>query len=276
MIFNEMFTLQNGVNMPKFALGTWLIEDSIVSDTVQNALQIGYRHIDTAQAYENERGVGEAIRLSGIPREEIFITSKVVAETKSFQEAEASIDESLRKSGLDYLDLMLIHCPQPWAEYPDSPNRYLTENIQVWKALEKAYQSGKVRAIGVSNFLQSDIENLLSACKIKPMVNQIRVNVTHTPLDLIAYCQEQNIIVEAYSPIAHGDALNLSVLGSLAQKYGITVPQLCIQYDLQLGLGVLPKTTHPEYMLSNAQLDFTISDEDMLMLKHLTLVEEIN
>ena len=266
MIFNETYKMYNGVEIPKLALGTWLIEDPDVEAAVKSALEIGYRHIDTAQAYGNERGVGQAVRDSGIPRDEIFITSKVAAEIKNYEEAAASIDASLEKLGLDYIDLMLIHCPQPWAEF-NQPNRYPEENRQVWKALEEAYEAGKVRAIGVSNFQIGDIENIFSDCKIKPMANQICIHIANTPDYLINFCHENEIVVEAYSPIAHGGMLNNEVVGKMAEKYNVSIAQLCVKYDLQLGLVVLPKTTNPKHMESNAQLDFVISDEDMEVLK---------
>ncbi len=265
---NETFTLANGLPIPRLALGTWLMTPSVAESAVENALQIGYRHIDTAQAYENEQAVGLAVRNSNIPRENLFLTSKIAAEIKSYSQALSSIDESLQRSGLEYFDLMLIHCPQPWAEYPDSPNRYCKENQQVWKALENAFHAGKVKAIGVSNFLETDIENLLSVCEIPPMVNQIRVNVTHTPKALIHYCQQKQILVEAYSPIAHGDALHFPLLVQMAEKYGVSVAQLCINYVCQLGLIALPKTTHPDFMRKNLQLDFTIEEEDMQILEN--------
>lgn len=170
--------------------------------------------------------------------------------------------------GLDYIDLMLIHSPQPWAEWRDD-KRYFEENIQVWKALEDAYTAGKIKAIGVSNFLIDDLENLLSHCEIKPMVNQLLIHIGKTPAELIAYCKEQNIVVEAYSPIAHGEALKNETIVAMAQKYGVSVPQLCIKYVLNLGTVVLPKTANVEHMQNNANLNFEISNEDMETLKAL-------
>lgn len=269
MIFNETFELNNGVKIPKLALGTWLIDDSIVADAVVNAIKIGYRHIDTAQAYGNERGVGEGVRNSGIPREEIFVTSKVAAENKSYESAKASIDETIAKMNIGYIDMMIIHSPQPWMEVNQSDNRYFEENKEVWRALEDALKDGKVRAIGVSNFLEEDLESLLPSCKVKPMVNQILAHISNTPLSLTKYCQERGIVVEAYSPVAHGEALKNPVIIKMAEKYGVTVPQLCIKYDLQLDMVVLPKTANPEHMKSNAELDFVISDEDMIILKNI-------
>ena len=177
MILQECYTLPNGVTIPKLGLGTWFIEDDKAAQAVRNAVASGYRLIDTAQAYGNERGVGEGVRTCGLPREDLFVTSKVAAEAKSYEAAAQSIDETLAKMGLDYLDLMIIHSPQPWAEFRVE-NRYFAENKEVWRALEDAYAAGKLRAIGVSNFLRDDLENLLEDCRIKPMVNQI---LLHTP-----------------------------------------------------------------------------------------------
>lgn len=274
MILNEKFTLSNGVTIPKLALGTWLTDDSIVADVVKQAVAVGYRHIDTAQAYDNESGVGKGIRECDITREDIFVTSKVKAEYKSYETAAKSIDETLKKTGLEYLDMMIIHCPQPWAEYNKSGNRYFAENRHVWKALEEAYSAGKLRAIGVSNFLKEDIENILETATIKPMVNQILCHISNTPVELIEYCQNSGIVVEAYSPIAHGKILDSPKIKALADKYNVTVPQFCIRYDIQLGTVVLPKTTSPDRMRENADIDFEISAEDMDFLKNIDRIKD--
>lgn len=265
MILQETYTLSNGVLIPKLGLGTWLIPDNEAAAAVESAMETGYRHIDTAQAYGNERGVGEGVRACGIPREQIFITTKVAAENKTYESAAASIDESLQKLGMDYADLIIIHCPQPWAEFR-GPKRYFAENKQVWKALEEAYEAGKVKAIGVSNFLVDDLQNILEDCRIKPMVNQILLHIGETPRDLLSFCQQQDILIEAYSPIAHGQALKNARIAAVAERYGVTIPQLCIQYTLQLGTVSLPKSSNPDHIKSNVQLGFTISDEDMAML----------
>ena len=265
MILQETYTLSNGVLIPKLGLGTWLIPDNEAATAVESAMETGYRHIDTAQAYGNERGVGEGVRACGIPREQIFITTKVAAENKTYESAAASIDESLQKLGMDYADLIIIHCPQPWAEFR-GPKRYFAENKQVWKALEEAYEAGKVKAIGVSNFLVDDLQNILEDCRIKPMVNQILLHIGETPRDLLSFCQQQDILIEAYSPIAHGQALKNARIAAVAERYGVTIPQLCIQYTLQLGTVSLPKSSNPDHIKSNVQLGFTISDEDMAML----------
>lgn len=271
MIFNEYFTLSNGIQIPKLGLGTWFVEDN-TADTVKQAVNIGYRHIDTAQAYGNEAGVGAGIRNCGIPREEIFVTSKVAAEEKSYAAAAKSIDESLQKMGLDYIDMMIIHSPQPWAEFRGE-KRYFAENKEVWRALEDACNAGKLKAIGVSNFLIDDLENLLADCKIKPMVNQILMHIGNIPQQLIRYCKEQNILIEAYSPIAHGEALKNKTITAMAEKYQVSAAQLCIKYVIQLGAIALPKTANPDHMQSNAMLDFIISDSDMADLTALKFAD---
>lgn len=266
MLLNENYTLSNGVKIPKIGLGTWLIPDGEAAQAVRDAVAMGYRHIDTAQAYGNECGVGEGVRTCGVPREEIFVTGKVAAEHKTYESVAKSIDESLAKLGMDYMDLMIIHCPQPWAEFRGE-RRYFTENKEVWRALEKAYKDGKVKAIGVSNFLVDDLENILDGCEVKPMVNQILTHITNTPLELINFCREHGILCEAYSPIAHGEALKNRLILSVAEKYSVTPAQLCVRYALQLGMVVLPKTSNPEHMKNNADIEFEISAEDMDILE---------
>lgn len=261
-------TLNNGVKIPMLGLGTWFIDDNKAEDAIKAAVQIGYRHIDTAQAYGNERGVGAGVRNCGISREELFVVSKVAAEYKTYEEAANSIDETLNKMGLEYLDLMIIHSPQPWAEWRGS-KRYFEENKLVWKALEDAYKAGKLKSIGVSNFLTDDLENLIRDCKIKPMVNQILMHIGNTPTELINYCNKENIVVEAYSPIAHGEALKNETINNMAKKYGVSPAQLCIKYVLQLGIVALPKASSSEHMQENASLDFIISKEDMEILQEL-------
>lgn len=272
MILQESYRLANGVQIPKLGLGTWFIEDDEAAQAVRDAVAAGYRLIDTAQAYGNERGVGEGVRTCGLPREQLFVTSKVAAEAKSYEAAAQSIDETLAKMGLEYLDMMIIHSPQPWAEFRVE-NRYFAENKEVWRALEDAYEAGKLRAIGVSNFLQDDLENLLEGCRIKPMVNQILLHITNTDKALLEYCRAQGILVEAYSPIAHGEALKNPAITRMAEKYGVTPAQLCIRYVLQLGTVALPKTANPAHMRDNSAVDFQISPEDMQTLEAMEKIE---
>ena len=273
MIFEETYKLSNGVEIPKLGLGTWLIDDSEVVQAVKDAVAVGYRHIDTAQAYGNEGGVAEGIRTSGVSRDEIFVTTKLAAEVKSYEQAVNAIDGSLETVGLDHVDLMIIHSPQPWAGF-GADDRYFDGNREAWRALEEAYETGKLRAIGVSNFEREDLDNILASCTVKPMVNQVLAHISNTPHELIRYAQEQGILVEAYSPIAHGELLKNDRVREIANKYGVTVPQLSIRYVLQLGLVALPKTTNREHMKSNANVDFEISNKDMDTLKNIEQIED--
>lgn len=273
MVLNETLTLSNGVKIPKLGLGTWFVDDDKAADAVCAAVKCGYRLIDTAQAYGNERGVGEGVKKCGIPREELFVASKVAAEHKTYESAAKSIDETLEKMGLDYLDQMIIHSPQPWVEVNQSENRYVEENRAAWKALEDAYKAGKIKEIGVSNFQKGDIESILGTAEIKPMVNQVLLHISNTPIELVEYCQKNGIVIEAYSPIAHGEILNQPEIKAVADKYGVSVPQLCIRYAIQLGTIALPKTGNPEHMKSNAEVDFEISEQDMEVLKNFKKIE---
>jgi diketogulonate reductase-like aldo/keto reductase len=264
---NETYTLSNDVSMPKLGLGTWFIDDDKAAQAVRDAVEIGYRNIDTAQAYGNERGVGEAVRTASAPRDELFVSTKLAAEIKDYDAAAAAIDGSLSTLGLDYIDLMLIHSPQPWNDFRGGD--YAEGNREAWRALEDAYKAGKLRSIGVSNFEETDLENILGSCSVAPQVNQLLVHACNTPTQLIDYCESKNILVEAYSPIAHGEILKNDDVRAMAEKYGVSVPQLCIRYTLQLGTVSLPKTANPEHMRSNAQVDFVISTTDMPALQNL-------
>ena len=257
--------LINGVRIPKLGLGTWMISDEEAPEAVRKAIETGYRHIDTAQGYQNERGVGEGIRSCGLKREDIFVTTKLDAFIKDYDGAVAAIEGSLRTLGLDYIDLFIIHAPQPWTHFRES-ERYAEGNQAVWCAMEKAYKAGKLRAIGVSNFEEEDIENLLQNGDVKPMVNQILAHVSNTPRRLIQWCRQHDILVEAYSPVGHGELMKNQVVGQMAERYGVSIPQLCIRYCLQLGLLPLPKTANRDHMRENAEVDFEISADDMQTL----------
>ena len=218
-MYTNTLTLANGVEIPQLGLGTWLVDDGDVADAVKAAVKLGYRHIDTAQAYGNERGVGEGIRTCGIQRDKLFVVSKVAAEHKTYEEAKKGIDETLSKMGLDYLDMMIIHSPQPWVDVNQSEDRYVEGNRAAWRALEEAYKAGKLRVIGVSNFQIEDLKSLMEVCEIKPMVNQILLHISNTPLELVEYCQKNGIAVEAYSPIGHGEILHEPEIEALYPLY---------------------------------------------------------
>ena len=263
----EKIKLYNGVLIPKIGLGTWLIDNNKVGEVVKMALGLGYIHIDTAQAYDNEEGIGQALSELNVDRKDIFITSKVRAEIKNYQDAKKSIDESLKKLKCDYIDLMLIHCPQPWDEY-GQPYRYEKENLEVWKALEEAYLDNKIKAIGVSNFNIDDLNNIINNSKIIPMVNQCASYPGNTPFEIIDFCKKNNIVFEAYSPSAHGRAKDNVKVQKLSEKYHKSFAQICLKYGLSLDVVILPKASSFDHLKENLDLDFEMEEEDLEFLKH--------
>ena len=273
MILDENYILNDSRKIPKLGFGTWMLTESQAKDAVSHAIKTGYRLIDTAQAYENEAGVADGIRASSIARESVFITSKIRAEYKTYESAKKSIDETLERMKLDYIDMMIIHAPQPWDEFRGE-KRYFAENRGVWRALEDAKKEGKVLSIGVSNFLKDDLDNILSSCEIKPAVNQILTHISNTPLDLIEYSNKNGIHCEAYSPIAHGEAIKNNTIIETAKKYSVSPAALCIRYVTELGMTALPKATSYEHIDSNADINFTISENDMQTLKHIEKIKD--
>lgn len=270
-MLNKTYTLSNNVKIPALGLGTWFIPDDKAPEAVRKAVEIGYRHIDTAEAYGNEKGVGEGVRTCGLKREDIFITTKLAAEMKTYKSAKEAIDTSLKDLNIKYIDLMLIHSPQPWANFRGGD--YYDGNREAWRALEDAYKAGLIRAIGISNFRENDINNILSSCTVSPMANQLLIHIGNTPHKLMDFCKEKNILTEGYSPVAHGRVLNSGEVVSMAKKYGVSAAQLCIRYDLNLGAVALPKTANPEHMRENANVDFEISEEDMNTLKEMKFAD---
>lgn len=273
MILQETYTLSNGVEIPKLGLGTWLIDKADAEKAVKAAVEIGYRHIDTAQDYNNEAEVAAGIKASGVSRDEIFLTTKLAARYKSYKDSVAAIDGSLQRMGLDHVDLMIIHSPQPWGDFGKS-DRFFAGNQEAWRALEEAQKAGKIRAIGLSNFQEQDIDNILKSCAVAPLVNQILAHVSNTPKELIRYSQQKGMLVEAYSPMGHGELFKNRQIVQMAEKYGVSLPQLCIRYTLQLDLVSLPKTANPDHMKNNADVDFAISEEDMTILKNMEKIKD--
>lgn len=274
MILDEVYKLSNGARIPKVALGTWQTPNEEVADAVVAAIDVGYKHIDTAVVYGNEAGVGAglkaALEKTGIHRESIFLTTKIPAEVKSYKDAEKSIQESFERLATPHIDMMLIHWPKPWIEMKDvNAPSYNAENLEVWRAMEDAYEVGKIRCLGVSNFSIDDLKNIQDNCRVQPVVNQIRVHIGHVPLELIEYCRYNGIRVEAYSPNATGRLANVPAVCKMAQKYGVSVPQLANRFCLQLNLVTLPKSTHAERIRENGSLDFEISADDMAELLNL-------
>lgn len=272
-IHENQLTFSNGIKIPPLGLGTWQMEPDDAERTVAYALNNGYLHIDTARTYGNEEGVGRGIKRSGIKREDFFLTTKVSAFSKSYEEAKQDIKDSLTALQTDYLDLVIIHAPRPWDEMGSESieNYYYPENKEVWRALEEAYTNGKIKAIGVSNFEQNDLEHLMKTANIKPMLNQIKYHIGNRDEALVQYCQEHDMIVEAYSPIGTGKLLDHPDIQKIADKYNKSTAQIAIRYAYQKGLVVLPKSVHEKYITENAAIDFELSIEDLDYLNRLII-----
>ncbi|EMC28798.1 putative reductase [Streptococcus mutans ST6] len=262
----EAYTLINGVHIPKIGFGTWKLADGDEAyKSVSYALEVGYRHVDTAQYYGNEVSVGRAIADSPIKREELFITTKIWNDKYSYDEAKQSVEESLAKLKLNYLDLLLIHWPNPKALREN--DAWKTRNADVWRAMEDLYQAGKVRAIGVSNFMIHHLEPLLEVATVKPMVNQVLLAPGCSQEDLVAFCRQNEMILEAYSPLGTGSIFDNQTAQDLANKYNKTVAQIALRWSLQKGFLPLPKSATPKNILSNlAIFDFDLTEDDILKL----------
>lgn len=247
------FTLHNGVKMPYFGLGVYLSQDgSEVINAVKWALESGYRHIDTAAIYKNEEGVGEGIRQSEVAREDIFVVSKVWNADQGYDSTLKAFDKSLERLGLDYLDLYLIHWPVA-GKYKET-----------WKALEHLYAQGRAKSIGVSNFLQHHLEDLLPQAQVVPMVNQMEFHPYLVQQELLDFCKAHKIQYEAWSPMMQGKIFEMDEFKQLAKKYRKTIAQLVLRWDLQKGVVTIPKSSKKERIIANAQIfDFEISSEDM-------------
>lgn len=270
-LLTETFTLSNGIEIPKIGLGTWQMSPEEAYKSTKFALENGYRHIDTAVSYRNQQSVGEALKDSGINREEVFITTKIPGEVKTYEEAKEKIEQSLREIDVDYIDLMLIHAPRPWNVMSERPiqNHYYDENANVWRAMVEAFEAGQLKSIGVSNFSIDDLEHLMETTQVTPHVNQVIYHIGKTDEDLLAFCQQHNVLLEGYSPIATGRLLGNEEIEKIANKYGKSIPQISIRYLLEKDILPLPKSVHEEYILQNADLDFTIEAEDMAYLDSL-------
>ena len=256
----DTFKLNNGVEIPCMGLGTWQSRDEIAKLSVLAALSHDYRLIDTAAAYGNERGVGAGIKESGLKREEIFVTSKLRNADHGYKATLDAFELTTERLGLDYLDLYLIHWPNP-VQYRFMWKKAMQET---WRAFEELYNAGKIRAIGLSNFMPHYIEALMETAKIKPMVNQLKLCPGITQRETVEYCKNNDIAVEAYSPFGTGAIFTSDVMNKLAEKYNKSVGQLCLRWCLQMGFVSLPKSANPMRIKSNTQIfDFEISKEDM-------------
>ena len=259
--FSDTVTLANGVKMPCIGYGTWQTPDGDVArKCVFEAIKAGYRHIDTAAAYGNEESVGAGIKDSGVSRDELFITTKHWITNRGYEKTIAACEESLKKLGIDYLDLYLIH----WPCVSKISDNWEEINADTWRGFEKLYKDGKIRAIGVSNFLPSHLESLKARSTIKPMVNQIEFHPGYTQTELADYCKKEGIVLQAWSPLGCGAVLGDAFLAEMAAKYNKSVAQLCIRFALQSGFVPLPKSTNAERIAANMEVfDFEISAEDM-------------
>ncbi|SFU75610.1 aldo/keto reductase [Butyrivibrio sp. M55] len=261
----EVYKLSNGVGIPCIGFGTWQTpEGDVAVESVKCAIDAGYRHIDTAQVYGNEEGVGKGIRRgiidNKLQREDIFVTTKIWNDKHSYELTVSSFDESLKKLGLDYVDLLLIHWPNP-AMFRD---RWEEANAETWRAMEKFYEAGKVRAIGISNFKQHHIDALMKTARIKPMVNQIRLCPGATQDELVAYCREKGMILEAYSPLGTGRIFDVPEMKELAEKYGKSIAQICIRFSIHMGYLPLPKSVTPARIEENFKVfDFELEEADV-------------
>ena len=257
----DYFELHNGVQVPCIGFGTYQAENGETAvSAVKEAILQGYRHIDTAAGYGNEASVGIAVKQSGIPREEVFITSKLQNTHHGYENTMAAFEETMKNLDMDYLDLYLIHWPNP-IKYRDD---WQAANAGTWKAFEELYKAKRIRAIGISNFHPHHIDELMKTAEITPMVNQIRLCPGDTQDEVVAYCKARNIVLQAYSPLGTGKIFEVPEIQAIAQKYGKTIAQICIRWSLQMGFLPLPKSTTASRIKENADVfDFELSAEDV-------------
>jgi diketogulonate reductase-like aldo/keto reductase len=257
----DCYRLANGVEIPCVGFGTWQTPDGkIAVESVKAALAAGYRHIDTAAIYGNEESVGAAVKESGVPRKEIFITTKLWNDDHGYENTLRAFDASMKKLGLEYLDLYLVHWPNP-VKFRKS---WKETNAGTWKAFEELYKAGKIRAIGVSNFRGHHIDAVLETASVAPMVNQIRLCPGDTQDEIAAYCRKKNILLEAYSPLGVGKIFESPDIKKYAEKYKRTIAQVCIRWSLEREYLPLPKSITPERIRENARVfDFEISEADV-------------
>ena len=264
---SDSVILANGVKMPCVGLGTWQTTDEVTKSAVLAAFAAGYRHIDTAAAYGSEGGVGAAMKASGLRREEIFVTSKLRNACHGYKSTLSEFEKTLANLGTDYLDLYLVHWPNP-VQF-----RFIWKEMlhDTWRAFEELYKAGRIRAIGVSNFMPHHIDALMEKAEILPMVNQLKLCPGITQPEIVTYCKSRGIALEAYSPFGTGSIFDVPEMQALAAKYGRSIGQICLRWCLQMGFAPLPKSANPMRIFENAQIfDFTLDDTDMTVIANLT------
>ena len=263
----DCYKLSNGVEIPCIGFGTWQTPDGDVCvSSVLSAIEAGYRHIDTAQGYGNEESVGLAVKKSGIDRKDLFITSKLTNSEHGYERTLAAFEETMKKLDMDYLDLYLIHWPNPIA----FRDHWQEANAGTWKAFEELYKAGRIRAIGISNFRPHHIEELMKTATVAPMGNQIRLCPGETQDEVVDYCRSHNIQLEAYSPLGVGKIFEVPEMKALAEKYGKSIAQICIRWSLQRGYLPLPKSVTPSRIKENTQVfDFELEAADVQLIADL-------
>ncbi|MDR0652895.1 MAG: aldo/keto reductase [Synergistaceae bacterium] len=263
----DCYKLSNGVEIPCIGFGTWQAPDGEVAvSAVLSAIEAGYRHIDTAQGYGNEESVGIAVKKSGIDRKEIFITSKLANDEHGYEKTLAAFEGTMKKLDMDYIDLFLIHWPNPIASRAD----WQEANAGTWRAFEELYGAGRIRSIGVSNFRPRHMEELMKTASIVPMVNQIRLCPGDTQDEVVDYCRSRNILLEAYSPLGVGKIFEVPEMRELAKKYGKSIAQICVRWSLQREYLPLPKSVTPSRIKENADVfDFELDAEDVRLIADL-------
>lgn len=264
----DTMKLHNGNPIPCVGYGTYLTPIPDTREAVAEAIEIGYRHIDTAYFYGNEAGVGQAIRESGLPREDFFVTSKLWNDYRGYDQAKAYFEKTMDNLGLEYLDLFLIHWPANYLQFGKEAKKI---NAETWRAFEELYREGRIKAIGLSNFMAHHIEDLMETATVKPMVDQIEFHPGWNQSGVVKYCQDHDIVVEAWSPMGRNRVLQHETIVEMAKKYGKSPAQICLRWVLQHGVLPLPKSVTPERMVDNARIfDFVIAPEDMQVIDALS------
>ena len=262
------FKLNNGIEIPAIGFGTWQIEEGENAyNAVKTAIEKGYTHIDTAAVYGNEVSVGKAIKDSGVAREDLFVTTKLWNDMRGEENAKKAFEESIAKLGLEYVDLYLLHWPANETQFPENWKKI---NVASWKALEELQAEGKIKAIGVSNFMVKHLEALLETANVVPAVNQIEFHPGFTQPEVVELCKANNILVQAWSPLGSGRILQDETVKEIAAKHNVSVGQVCIQFAIQQDILPLPKSENPTNIENNLNTDFVLSSEEIKQLTTLT------